>query len=162
MHSTTFVSAKNLYVMTLFLVVLAGVFQFWSVDILEPDHIYLLYFPVVVLAALFGGLYTGVFATLLSCAIIPIIIAIFVPIIIFDTSANWIAMAIFVFNGILISGFSEGMRRANMRQKIERQQMAFVLNATQQGYWNLNIDTNDIERSILYDRVFGYTHSATQ
>ena len=71
---------------------------------------YLLYFPAVTLASLFGGLWAGLAATALSAALTYFWVqrADLSP-------AELLALAIFAISGALIAGVSEALRRAHRR-----------------------------------------------
>ncbi len=78
---------------------------------------YVLFYPAVTLAALYGGLPAGLLATLLSGLaadyfwIKPAGFGIADP-------ADWLGMAIFVASGMLISGVAEAMHRAQARTRV--------------------------------------------
>ena len=67
---------------------------------------HLLYFPALTLAALYGGLLTGLLATVLSAGLIYFWInqSHFSP-------PEWLALAVFVASGALIASIYEVMRR---------------------------------------------------
>ena len=78
---------------------------------------YLLYFPAVTLAALYGGLLAGGVATILSGALV------FFWIQQGSLSAvECMALAVFIISGLLISGICEAMRRAQLRMKLAQEQ----------------------------------------
>lgn len=44
-----------------------------------------------------------------------------------------------------------------LQQETQRLQLEFSLSTTQQGFWNLNLETQKIERTLLHDQIFGYS-----
>ncbi len=44
-----------------------------------------------------------------------------------------------------------------LQQETQRLQLEFSLSTTRQGFWNLNLETRKIERTLLHDQIFGYS-----
>lgn len=118
---------------------------------------YLTYYPAVIIAALIGGFFAGLLATAMTCIIVSLLWWLLVSEPFIKVPSDWLAMILFAFSGTLISSIAEGMRRANERSLTESKQLEFSLNASQQGYWDLNLETGITKRSLLLDQLFGYT-----
>ena len=43
-----------------------------------------------------------------------------------------------------------------LQRETQRLQLEFSLSTTKQGFWNLNLETRKIERTLLHDQIFGY------
>ncbi|MCA9042646.1 MAG: hypothetical protein KDA65_20000, partial [Planctomycetaceae bacterium] len=75
------------------------------------------FYPAVLVAAIIGGFGSGLLAVGLTCLIAlfggPVLVS--GPFI--HTSADWLGMVVFIFNGTLMSALAEGMRRANARAR---------------------------------------------
>jgi PAS domain S-box-containing protein len=88
---------------------------FW-LEALGARATYVLFYPAVTLAALYGGLPAGLLATILSGLaadyfwIAPAGFGITDP-------ADWLSMAIFLAGGVFISGVAEAMHRAQTRAR---------------------------------------------
>jgi signal transduction histidine kinase/DNA-binding NarL/FixJ family response regulator len=83
---------------------------------------YLTYYPAVVLAALYGGLPSGLLATAISA-----FLSFFWIHKGFMSSVEWLAMGVFLISCSMISGIAEAMRRAEARAK-QAQQKAEAAN----------------------------------
>ncbi|CEG58570.1 diguanylate cyclase domain-containing protein [Legionella fallonii] len=44
-----------------------------------------------------------------------------------------------------------------LQQETQRLQLEFSLSTTKQGFWNLNLETHKIDRTLLHDQIFGYS-----
>ena len=73
-------------------------------------------------AAIYGGLAAGLFATGLACLTVIFSWSLIVSEPFIRIPADWLGVAVFVFTGTMISGVSEAMRRANMRAKRAQEQ----------------------------------------
>ena len=71
---------------------------------------YLTYYPAIALAALFGGLYAGVLATMLSALLCFYWIQLG-----YMSRVESMAMGVFIFSSAIVSAVSEGMRRAQAK-----------------------------------------------
>lgn len=71
---------------------------------------YLTYYPAVMIAAIIGGLPAGLLATVISALLCYYWIQQG-----YMSSVEWLAMSVFVFSCLMISGMSEAMHRARIR-----------------------------------------------
>ena len=84
---------------------------------------YVTFYPAVMIAALYGGFFTGLVATLLSCLTILILWPLFVDQPFIGDPADWLGMAVFFINCMMVSGVVEAMHRARAREKHAREQV---------------------------------------
>jgi signal transduction histidine kinase/CheY-like chemotaxis protein len=84
---------------------------------LETRAPWLTFYPAVMIAGLYGGFAAGLLATVLTCLAIVVGWPAFGPQPFIVASADWLGTFVFVFNGVLISGITEAMRRARARAK---------------------------------------------
>ncbi len=88
----------------------------WSQD-LGPRAIYLLFFPVVILAALCGGLGAGLLATLLSALAIDYFWLPPLGSIAIANPTDWLTLLVFLTSCVMISFITELMHRAEARAR---------------------------------------------
>ena len=157
-----YLSKRNAYIATFILVALSSVIRIWPLHALGSHYAYLTYYPVVIIAGVIGGFFAGILATTLTCLIVSLLWWLLVSEPFINGPSDWLAMTIFAFNGTLISSLAEGMHRANERAETERKQLEFSLNASQQGYLDLNFETGVAERSLLHDQIFGYVSRVSE
>lgn len=109
-------------VVAMVLVMLAAAMRIWPLQALGSSLVWLTFYPVVMIAALYGGLYVGLLATVFTCLIVvsfwPLLVA--QPFI--DKPADWLGVGVFVFTGAMISSVAEAMLRANANAKKAQQQ----------------------------------------
>ncbi len=84
---------------------------------LETRAPWLTFYPAVMIAGLYGGFTAGLLATVLTCLAIVFGWPAFGPQPFIVASADWLSVFVFVFNGVMISGIAEAMRRARARAK---------------------------------------------
>ncbi|MCX6360172.1 MAG: ATP-binding protein [Armatimonadetes bacterium] len=101
-------------------VVAASLMRGVLLSALGPRIAWVTFYPAVTLAALYGGLVTGMLAALGSCLAVvyawPLLCA--VPFV--KDSADWLGLFAFVFNCLLISGVAEASRRARLQAEHAR------------------------------------------
>ncbi len=107
--------AVTRYGVALFLVVLAAGLRRWPLQMLGADMEWLTFYPAVMFAAIYGGLYPGIVAMVLSC----IVVTFFWPVItrtpLEMNFPYWLGLSVFGLNGGLVSGFAEVAFRAQVR-----------------------------------------------
>lgn len=108
---------RNPYLVTTAIVIFAAALRIWPLHILETRVAWLTFYPAVMVAAAYGGLFAGLLGTLLTCLIVvfwwPLLVA--NPFI--QTSADWVGMGGFIVSSVLISYIAETMRRAQAKAK---------------------------------------------
>lgn len=101
---------------SVFILIGAGL-RVWPLDVLEARIAWLTFYPMVMIAALSGGLMVGLFSTILSCLIIYFFWQYLSPVPFIKDDYDVIGMAVFFFNGTLISLVAEAMLRAQKNAK---------------------------------------------
>jgi signal transduction histidine kinase/DNA-binding response OmpR family regulator len=110
------------YVVAIALVAFAAALRAWPLQALGSILAWLTFYPAVMVAAIYGGLLAGLLATTLACLVTLFLWPLLVAAPFINTTADWVGMAVFVFNGTLMSGVAEAMRRANVRAKLAQAQ----------------------------------------
>jgi signal transduction histidine kinase/CheY-like chemotaxis protein len=101
------------YVVAVVLIAIAMGFRIWPLGGLELRIPWVTFYPAVMAAALYGGFSTGLLATLLSILAVLFWSPTGEPFI--DDPGDWLGIAVFSFNGVLISLMSGAMYRAKDR-----------------------------------------------
>lgn len=87
---------------------------------------WLTFYPAVMLAAVYGGIISGIIGTFLSCALLAFAWGMVSKEPFFTASPDYIGMIFFIFTCIMISIVAESMRTANRKAKLaqEKAQLA--------------------------------------
>lgn len=104
------------------LVALGAAMRIWPLQSLGSILSWLTFYPAVTVSAVYGGFAAGLLATALSCLTAIFLWPLLVDKPFINTPADWLGMAIYVFNCMLISVVSEAMQRANTRAKKAQEQ----------------------------------------
>ena len=83
----------------------------WPLQSLGADLEWLTFYPAVMIAAIFGGIYAGVLATALSCIAVPLFWPFGAKIPGDGLFTHWFGLSIFCLSGLLVSGVAETTRR---------------------------------------------------
>ncbi len=115
------------FCIAILLVGLAAGLREWPLQPLGPVLEWLTFYPAVMIAAIFCGLYAGILATVLSCATVVF----FWPFGANPTGAgpfsHWLGLAAFALSGIVVSGVAEATLRNRERTvKAQNQSQAAV------------------------------------
>jgi diguanylate cyclase (GGDEF)-like protein/PAS domain S-box-containing protein len=95
------------------IVLLAASLRLWPLQALGLRLAYLTFYPAVMIAALYGGIFTGLLATVLSVLVVYFWHPSGHPFI--QDSADWLGMAVFIINGIMVSLVCEATLRVRTR-----------------------------------------------
>jgi diguanylate cyclase (GGDEF)-like protein len=106
--------ARHLYAIVL--VALAAVLRMAILHGRAATHPWLIFYPVVVVAAVFGGLSAGLLAIGFACAIV--LWPLFAGEPHLGGNADWLGMTVFILTGSMISAVCEVMRRTRARVDI--------------------------------------------
>ncbi len=109
-------------VFTVLITTFAAILRKWPLQDLGSILVWLTFYPAVMASALVGGLFAGLFAVVLTCLIVLYLWPLLVMNPFIVTKADWLGMAVFMFNGALISAMAEAMRRANERARLAQEQ----------------------------------------
>ncbi|CDH43356.1 ATP-binding protein [Candidatus Contendibacter odensensis] len=104
------------------LVALAAVLRIWPLQVLGSILVWLTFYPAVMVAAIYGGLSSGLLSTGLACLTVIFLWPLLVTQPFIKSLADWLGLAIFVLTGMLISSVAEAMLRANARAKRAQEQ----------------------------------------
>ncbi len=96
----------------------AAALRFWPLQALGARLTWLTFYPAVVLAGLYGGLWTGLLGALLSCLAVLFVLPVFVHQAFIKDSVDWLGLGVFLATSTMISGVAEGMRRARAREEL--------------------------------------------
>ncbi|MGZ8236189.1 DUF4118 domain-containing protein, partial [Methylobacter tundripaludum] len=95
------------------IVLLAASLRLWPLQALGLRLAYLTFYPAVMIAALYRGIFTGLLATALSSLVVYFWQPSGHPFI--QDSADWLGMAVFIINGIMVSLACEAMFHGRAR-----------------------------------------------
>jgi diguanylate cyclase (GGDEF)-like protein/PAS domain S-box-containing protein len=115
------------YAFAVFLVALASALRIWPLQALGSGLVWLTFYPVVMIAAIYGGFYAGMLATVLSGLVVTFLWSSIVSVPFDINYAHWLGVTIFVLSGFLVSAVAEAWHRAQ-RQTIEALKQAEISN----------------------------------
>ena len=104
-----------LFLLTLLIFALAAGLRLTCLAILGPSVPYVTFFPAVILAALFGGMYCGFLVTFLSVCFVAYFFCEPIGRISIGNPGDWIGLSIFFVSCLMVSWLSELTRRAQKR-----------------------------------------------
>ena len=104
------------------LVALAAVLRIWPLQVLGSILVWLTFYPAVMVAAIYGGLSSGLLSTGLACLTVIFLWPLLVTQPFVKSLAVLVGLAVFVLTGTLISSVAEAMLRANARAKRAQEQ----------------------------------------
>ncbi len=110
------------YMLTVLLIGLGMFLRIWPLGSLGIQAPWLTFYPLIMLAALYGGIYSGLLGIVLTCFVV---VHVWPPLIgkeIITDYTGWLGMIVFCFNCILISSIAEAMRRARVKLKIAKEE----------------------------------------
>ncbi|MDD5296790.1 MAG: diguanylate cyclase [Rhodocyclaceae bacterium] len=141
MHSSP--SLLKRVVVTGALVAAAGGLRLWPFQELGTSIPFLTFYPAVIAAALYGGLLGGVLATVLTSTLIyawqPTGLSFL------QSPAEYLGLAFFIINGIVVASMTEAMHRA--RERLAERESTF---RTLAGNVPDNISRHDLACRALY------------
>ncbi len=103
------------------LIAIASAVRIWPLPALGSTQPWLTYNPAVMIAAIYGGLAAGLFATFLAGLASVFLWPLFVSWPFLHDEAHWLGLVVFLLTGVLISSVVDAMRRANARAKLARE-----------------------------------------
>ncbi len=143
---------------------------------------YVVFFPAVMFAALYGGLRAGLLATAVSAILVDYFWIEPVNQFKIEQLPDQLSVVIFLLGGGMVSWVTDSMRRARTRASeaeakallaSEREKMAealregeerlrFALETSNTGAWDLDLVDHSAYRSLEHDRIFGYAELLPQ
>lgn len=103
------------FILVIALVALAVATRLWPLQDLGTRVTYTTFYPAVMIAALYGGLATGLLGMFFSCLMILFVWSAFVGEPVIKDFADWLGMAVFALNCTMISGIAQAMQRSRSR-----------------------------------------------
>lgn len=100
------------HLLSFVLVGFAASLRIWPLHSLGASLTWLTFYPAVMVVAIYGGLYSGLLATLLSCLVVIFGWSFLADQPFISHPADWLGMSVFVLTSVMISGVAEAMRRA--------------------------------------------------
>ena len=146
------------------LVALAAALRVWPLQALGSGVPWLTFYPVVMIAAIYGGFYAGLLATVSSCLVVSFFWTSIVASPLTINFAHWLGTSIFVLSGCLVSAVAEAMHRAqelamNSLQQAElANQSRLLLESSPTGM--VVIDANNgriVQTNLIAQEMWGYT-----
>lgn len=113
----------EMYIVAISIPVLATIIRILFLKSLGMKAPYLMFYPAVIIAALYGGVYVGLIATATSALLASYFWIEPVGHISISTSADWLSILIFMISCIMISCISEAMHRAKGRLQIRTEEL---------------------------------------
>ena len=103
----------KMFATAIMIIISAAALRIWPLHLLGVKAPWLTFYPGVMVAAIYGGLFAGLLSTLFSCSIVFFFWPILSPNPFIVDYADWIGMSVFVLTCTMISLVSESLRRAN-------------------------------------------------
>ena len=112
--------------MTLLLIAIAFALRAWPLGSTGTRFPWLTFYPAVMVAAVYGGILSGIIGTFLSCALLAFAWGMVSQEPFFTSTPDYIGVYFFIFTCIMISFVAESMRSANRLAKLseEKAQLA--------------------------------------
>jgi|GEM_PF-4912792 len=127
-----FVKLLKTYLLAVLCIAVATALRIWPLNVLGDRFIWSSFYPAVVLSALYGGLYPGLFATFVSCLIAYTGWHYFSDHSFSADNAGVVGMLVFVVNGVLISAIAQALKKSretNARASRQLEEKIAQLNA---------------------------------
>jgi len=102
------------------LVALAAMVRVWPLGSLGSSLVWLTFYPALVAAAIYGGLAGGLIATALACAVAKFLWPLIVSQPFVARPSDWLGMAVFIFNGAIISYLADMARTGRISADVMR------------------------------------------
>ncbi len=103
------------YVVAIALIAIAAALRVWLLRALGVRLPWLTFYPAVMIVAFYGGFSAGLLGTFLSCLTVWLLLPVFVAQPFIRDSVDWLGMAVFFINCMMISGVAEAMHRFRAR-----------------------------------------------
>lgn len=111
------------YLFSIIIIIFAAALRLWPIQSLGLRTIWVTFYPAVMIAALYGGIFPGLLASVLTVLIVLFAWPVFnVPRPFINDFGDWLSLVIFMITCIGISGISEAMRRSQERTRKAKEQ----------------------------------------
>ena len=108
---------KNPYIVTIAIMAFGALLRIWPLGSLEDSIPWLKFYPVVMIAVVYGGLFTGFGGAAITCLVVLYLWPVLSPQPFINTSADWLVMTVFFLNCILVTWVAESMHNAQKKVK---------------------------------------------
>ena len=115
------------------IIAFATALRIWPLYVLENKVVWITYYPAVMAAALYAGLYGGLISTAMTLVIILFFYRIISEHAFINNGADWLSVGVFVFTCAAISFITENMRQSSKRA-IESQKKAQLANEAKSAF----------------------------
>jgi diguanylate cyclase (GGDEF)-like protein/PAS domain S-box-containing protein len=142
------------------LVALASIARLWPLQALDSAHLWLTFYPAVVVTAIYAGRSAGWLATALACLAAALPWPVGRPI---ETAADVLGMAVFALCCTMICGLIDAMRRARARADAARELAESAAQASARSAQFIRSLVDAIPNMIGYwrqDLHFGFANTA--
>lgn len=106
--------AKKILI-AIFAVVVASLLRKYLLSSLENKVVWITYYPAVMTAAIFGGVYTGLLSAILTCLIVIYGWQFFCTLPFINSHADWIGLFVFLLNCTMVSIIAEYSQRQKLK-----------------------------------------------
>lgn len=103
--------------LTLFVIAIALLARIWPLGMLENRLAFVTFYPAIIIAAIYGGFLSGIFATLLSTVVLNYFWWLVLPVPFINETADHFGLIVFLLTGLLISVFAEVSKIAVLEGK---------------------------------------------
>ena len=152
------------YAVATLLVALAALARIWPLQALGSGVEWLTFYPMVMIAAIYGGLYVGLLATVLSCAVVTFLWSHIVGEALVVNFGNLLGTGIFVVSSCLVSAVAEALHRAQgkalaaISQAESSNQERILFQYSPTGMLSVDADTGRVvQANEITLRMWGYS-----
>jgi len=153
LNQITHLNRKQL-IDTFTLVAVAAASRVWPLQALGFMLEWLTFYPAVMISSIYGGLWSGLIATILTCLIVSFGWSLFLDQPFIADHAGLLRMTVFVITGSMISTISETMRRANRKALEVQKKQAQQANLTKSSF----LANMSHQLRTPQNAIFGYSH----
>jgi PAS domain S-box-containing protein len=105
------------YAAAIALAAAAAALRVWPLQALGGRLAWLTFYPAVMVAALYGGLWAGLLGTIFSCLAVLFLLPVFIHQPFLRDSVDWLGLAVFFATCAMFSSIAEASRRARARER---------------------------------------------
>src|SRR5665647_371911 len=125
-NSKSLLTIVKPYAATILLIITAAVLRLWPLQSLGLRTIWVTFYPAVMVAALYGGVYCGLLGILLSCFVVVFLWPFFVERPFIQDFGDWLSLIVFVIACAGVSIITETLHRSLAQAKKAKEQAEFA------------------------------------